>query len=44
MKTYGLVIDVAVPTKANRFGAFCLFQTTKVELQVFVIEIDRGDR
>ena len=35
--------DVSVPSKADSLCAFCLLQTTKVKLQLFVVEVDGCD-
>ena len=42
-KTYGAVVDVAVPAQANGFSTLGLLETAEVELEVLVVEVDRGD-
>lgn len=41
--TDGLNIGITIPPQADGFGAFGLLETTKVQLEVFIVEIDRGN-
>lgn len=38
---YCVDVHVAVPSQPDCFCAFCLLETAKIELQVFVVEVYR---
>ena len=42
-ETYGLDVHVAVPSQTDSFCTFSLLQSAEVELEVLVVEVDRGD-
>ena len=42
-RTHSLLVHIAVPPQAYGFRAFCLLKTSKIELQVLIVEVYRGD-
>jgi hypothetical protein len=39
-ETYGLVVDIAIPTQPDGFSSFSLFQTAKIKFKILIVEVD----